>query len=114
MALDRLAAVNPSRWMVTAVQGLNEVFPSTSHDKPLDALLSLHIWRHCGVYAASRPFPVTDLAVAALASMGFFRPLPTDLRSCHRRFLHLLLTIYKLSQFPRPASLQFSLRSKLD
>src|SRR5579864_6003476 len=75
MALQRLAPMNPSRWLVTAARYPHVGFLAIRHGRQLDVLLVMQIWRHCGVYASSRSSTVTGLAVAVLAPEGFSRPL---------------------------------------
>ncbi len=66
VVLQCLAPANPSRWRVTVVQGSHDGFLSIWLGRQLDVLQVMQISRHCEVYAVSRTFPVTDLAVAAV------------------------------------------------
>ena len=76
MALQRLAPMNPSRWMVTAVQGSHHVFPSISPGKPLDAQLSLQIGHHCAVCVASSSSTLTLELAAKRHGAVYSRTLP--------------------------------------
>src|SRR5713101_1189761 len=51
--LQHQESAYPSRWLVTAVQGAHDVYPSPWPGTPLDAQRSLQIGHHCAVCVAS-------------------------------------------------------------
>src|SRR6266581_7619362 len=82
MALQQLASGYPSRWLVTAVPGSHDVYPSPWPGKPLDGLLSLHIERHCAVCAASSWSTQTLELAATRYELDSSNTLPVTLDSC--------------------------------